>query len=457
MWVVLGRSGLKEYRNQRQQEIIGKKTRQDGCCFHDGEKVLQTVEDMHDRLLKKDEVRPGDHITKPVLHDMVPSMLEEDPEGRQNAHWLWKKSQKLLKDTRSKLEEADPPQTPKKWDAAAKQAKFFPQNPPDTPPYTMHSAGQPYDRNSHSYGPPPNYPQYSSNLQMSGWSSSNQEVPKRRSGTWSEHNTGTDMTLVSLNESLTPPPTARQAPRASSPPDKYKESQQRTNTIAFTPDETATRPGGELWRNESSRYSLPNVRKDVNTFRNEPLPLPFRSRADSPLPETDPAAEVHPSQQARSNMNFRSNGTFGPPLVSPTQHLETENALAGREQNYPKTDVTSKELGLKSPPKTPYTSPPATATAAAQPTPKIKLETPYLSYKEAKQVREKRHALPPSRQNLLNDLKGRDHVRSQSLRNPFITNAMSAGIFDGRFAIHERALGRRDRFVLCLRLFCEEA
>ena len=91
VWVVLGKAGLDQYRLQREEEIRDKHTSQDGRCFHDGENILVTVKNMHDRLLKQGEIRPSDHVTGPVLDQMVVYMLEEDPDGRNDARWHQKK------------------------------------------------------------------------------------------------------------------------------------------------------------------------------------------------------------------------------------------------------------------------------------------------------------------------------------------------------------------------------
>ncbi|MCJ1271366.1 hypothetical protein MMC22_011266 [Lobaria immixta] len=110
VWVVLGKSGLMDYRDRRKQEICDNRNSQDGSCFHDGEKVLHTVKAMHDRLLKKGEVRPADHVTFHVV-EMIEGMLEENPRDRLNANQLYSKSIKILTKAQSKLQESNQ-QTP---------------------------------------------------------------------------------------------------------------------------------------------------------------------------------------------------------------------------------------------------------------------------------------------------------------------------------------------------------
>lgn len=144
VWVVLGKAGLNEYRLQREREIRAKRTSQDGRCFHDGEKILETVKNMHDRLLKQGEIRPSDHVTGPVLDQMVVYMLEEDPDGRNDANWHHKKGERILKAAKEKL--SSPSFDPKL---------------PMAPVQNPNKAGQYLQSVTHPHGPPPNLPRYS--------------------------------------------------------------------------------------------------------------------------------------------------------------------------------------------------------------------------------------------------------------------------------------------------------
>lgn len=107
VWVVLGRSGLAHYRDQRKRKIYERGTLQDGSCFHDSEKILKTVDDMHNRLLRGDKVRSKDHVTITVLDNLVTFMLEEKPEGRLDAVQLWIRSQKVLGKVKLELQESN--------------------------------------------------------------------------------------------------------------------------------------------------------------------------------------------------------------------------------------------------------------------------------------------------------------------------------------------------------------
>lgn len=98
MWIADGHNGLVEYRRNRMAEtdrILFKA----GDCFHDGERVLQTVLDAHRDI--EDRLRRSDFITKDVLEKIVDEMLWE--EDRPNAKALLRKSEIVLSRARQKL------------------------------------------------------------------------------------------------------------------------------------------------------------------------------------------------------------------------------------------------------------------------------------------------------------------------------------------------------------------
>lgn len=197
VWVVLGKAELDFYRLQRKQEICQKGTLQDGGCFHNGEKILNTVEAMHRRLLKREEVRPGDRVTIPVLEHMVTSMLEEEPDGRQNAIWLYKKSQKILKEAQSTLKESHQPTTPPHRNSFVNQGQSFGMMLPETslPPLSL----PPREGSSPEYDPSLHDPQYSSKHEPPEGSLSVRPRIRGRSITWHEPNTNQNMNGSSLS------------------------------------------------------------------------------------------------------------------------------------------------------------------------------------------------------------------------------------------------------------------
>jgi hypothetical protein len=428
VWVVLGMSGLIDYRRRRQQEICEKGTLQDGSCFHDGEKVLETVEAMHSRLLKRGEVRPGDHVTRPVLDQMVTSMLEEDPDGRQNAIWLWKRSQRILKEAQSELEEPNQQTTPKQVDSMVNKAQFFGLNMPETPPPTSHGAAQHYNRNSHPHGPPPNYPQYSSNFHPPELPSSVKQSPNRRSDTWHEHSTKPDMAPGPLYGSPSSPIATRQPLGASPPLDMYHGFQEQAEIHDAASDESATGRGEKTWQNVNRlSYSPPDGSKDVNFL--EGASVPRQGIRDFSPPETESGARVRHAQQTRGDagpalLPFRDGGAFRLPLESNPSHGKAATTSMGYEPSRPTIGITSDKANQRSPPKTPPLPPMANTTVAEPPAQMPKPEKPYLSFKVAKQIRERRGVLPREAQDLLNDLRDRDHVSSYLTVFRFATNDM---------------------------------
>ena len=147
--------------------------------------TLETVEQMHERLLTDEgEARPGDHITKPVIKDMVSSMLIDDPYGRENAIALWKTSQKILVKGQKQLEKIGQQQSPPIVENAVSNLQAFDQRASETSLEVSSRAAEQPNGPSHMHGPPPFDPRYSSSLRSNSQSSSPQQLPKQRSDTW---------------------------------------------------------------------------------------------------------------------------------------------------------------------------------------------------------------------------------------------------------------------------------
>lgn len=328
VWVVLGMSGLTEYRNRRQQEICEMDTSQDGSCFHDGENVLKTVESMHDRLLKRGEIRPGDHVTKAVIDHMISNMLTELPDTRQNAHWLWKKCRYILREAQLELKLSSSRTSLGRIEPMTNEAQFFTQNISNMPPQTLQEVLQPYNGNSHPHGPPPHTPRYSSNPQVHGRPLPTKDTLMRRSDTWHEHSTNTD---------LAPGPTHGSS--SSRINDHHSNYQEQSEAHATASDETAVGHGEHDWQG-------------VNNFRYGPL-------------------------NGSRKVNSR------------------ESVLASHQK---KDDHSPPGTGSGAPPR-------PNMTAAGPPSLKTKPSKPYLSYKVAKEIRERHANLQPAEQNLLNDLR----------------------------------------------------
>ena len=163
----------------------------------------------------------------------------------------------MLMQAQRELEKYRQPQTPTKRDTATNKAQFFGQNLSETPPHTSHKAAQVPNGslfgNACSYGPPPIYPLYGSSLQMPRRPSSGSQTPERRSDTWHEHNTRTDVTPGSPSESLFPPTAVSYGALRKSPPQgTYPAFQKRAHINPTGSDETATGPAGRLWHHTNA-------------------------------------------------------------------------------------------------------------------------------------------------------------------------------------------------------------
>ncbi|KAL1619885.1 hypothetical protein SLS54_006484 [Diplodia seriata] len=93
-WLVLGKEGLQKYRADRKEETDKIPNHKDDASFHNGEKMLSSVERTHHHIVERK--RRTDHITRAVLLNMVQEMLGEES-ARPTAKQLWVKSQMILR------------------------------------------------------------------------------------------------------------------------------------------------------------------------------------------------------------------------------------------------------------------------------------------------------------------------------------------------------------------------
>lgn len=96
VWSVLGMEGLKEYQSKRAaatDQVPKLRCTAYSGCFHDGEKVLQAVIDMHLRV--RQERRRNDYVVHDVV-TIIEDMLDEAL-SRPDAVDVYKRSRKALK------------------------------------------------------------------------------------------------------------------------------------------------------------------------------------------------------------------------------------------------------------------------------------------------------------------------------------------------------------------------
>lgn len=123
VFVVHGFEGVLDYRKQRKTENSANHHFQDGDCFHDGQKVLNAVKAQHTILPKN--VRASDHVTRDVLEHLVDNMLVGDTDCRLPAHYLHKKSLRIIQKAKDVL-------VPLGGDPFGHQ-QIRPQTPPELP------------------------------------------------------------------------------------------------------------------------------------------------------------------------------------------------------------------------------------------------------------------------------------------------------------------------------------
>lgn len=257
--------GLVEYRHRRQQEICEKGTSQDGSCFHDGERVLTTVEDMHERLLMQGEIRPGDYVTRFVLNQMVTTMLDEDPDQRLDPIILWKRAKKILDEAAKKLEKSNQHTNPESDPVGSKKQYYGPIM-PTTPPHTPYRPPQaPHGNSSHPHGPPPHRSPYSPSYGTPG----RPPPPEQRlgrPGTWHGRNFNPDMAPSSLHGSPSPP-VANHRPLGAKPPvDTSSNFQERPELYSTTSD-----PSNGLRNDHRSFRDCPQPENNIDaSFSNFP-------------------------------------------------------------------------------------------------------------------------------------------------------------------------------------------
>lgn len=428
VWVVLGMSGLNRYRHQRKQEICERRTNQDGCCFHDGEELLETVDTMHHRLLTMGEIRPGDHVTGPVLDHMVRYMLQKDPDMRDDAVKHWKNSKRILEEAEKKVEKLHKQINPREsYPAGGSNSQDYGRIMPTTPPQPSHETGQASHDNTppHAPGPPPkNRPRQGSNNVTSAWSPYPEQRLGRRSDTW---HVGPN----SNSSELASPSIINQPLKASPPVEERPELFGTNSDEAMTVFDKQNR-----YANESMPFSSRELRNEPQSVREFP---PAENNVDARYSNGGRhSVPVSIRSDGSAPVSFQGDGTaVGTHLEKASQAsnlLPSEST--GYENNPTVTDITSNKANQRPPPKLANawstSNPPSAPTPTELPVPTTKPEMPekpYLSFEDAKKIRIERRGLPPEHQDLLNDLKHRDHVSPIVFFFPLLISRPSDDVF----------------------------
>lgn len=93
-WISNGWKTVLEYRKQRLEEVHRRTGRREEC-FHDGQELLQAVNDMHTQNVAN--CRRNDELTEPIINRLIPEMLKTSEESRLPAIWLYKMSKDIIK------------------------------------------------------------------------------------------------------------------------------------------------------------------------------------------------------------------------------------------------------------------------------------------------------------------------------------------------------------------------
>jgi hypothetical protein len=131
MWIVDGYKGVVDYRRQRMAETDKIPNFKGGDCFHDGEQVLKAVLDAHKDIELR--LRRSDYITKDVLDSMVEEMLWD--EDRPGAKALWRKAEVVLTRARQRLLSNTGEDSSTRYNNSNRYLTYpLPQSPPKPPP-----------------------------------------------------------------------------------------------------------------------------------------------------------------------------------------------------------------------------------------------------------------------------------------------------------------------------------
>ena len=455
VWVVHGALSLNHYRTQRQEEIASEDGQLEGCCFHDGENVLQAVTDMHTSLPQEGAIRTADYVTKPVLEILLPSMLETQPKDREKANSLWKKCERILEAADKKIKGGNLQPNPANANTTINRAQTTALVAPQIQSYHPSERPQPSDIGFNPHGAPPNLPQYRSNSSAQMHS---QEALRRSSGTRRGRGIQLESPPESPSEEFTPLAESGRAFTTSPPRHTIGSPPDRLTSYVTTRRETSPGLGNDGKNNAGAiRRSLPNQSFGMSSIGGEfPQRLSRNHSGRRPQPTVGARLpDLEPSEANFDPLPSPGQGMYTSAAGSSPRILDENNAVNGYENH--KTSSGSSETNQKIPIHE-QSSPPLGYTPAAElPAPEQKPKRPFLSFQHAKQIRERRGALPADLQSRLNDLTDRDHVRSYlPCTSPFPSNRMPTGFPHRRFPLHEGTLARCHILRLRLRLLRQE-
>jgi hypothetical protein len=360
---------------------------------------LAEVTRTHYRLVTRGEIRPVDHVTKPVVELLISFMLQDDPGSRQNALWLWTRSRNILQDAQAEPEDSaklahstsDPAFTVDSQQQSTRPTSIH------TPPGTSNGRWNPSNGNPH--GPPPTRSGLSPHAQLPERRHSIKQITRRAEtfqGRTSSPEIASRPVHVQSNPNLLtlPPPSmspplnphlgyAEQAEHQSPSSDEYhsiaeEQNWQANNRNAQSPTPGPTRMntiGDPASQSQGTHYLVQNQGQfDSDRFQpGHHITTPILSYNTSPP----------------------MSGVYNPPPESDLPQATTGNMSITKNRPLPVTDSLVE----------PQAQPKDVPATNQKPKPK----KPELSFEIAQQYRYKKRTRLPN-EGLLNDLKDRDHV-----------------------------------------------
>ena len=153
MWTTCGLLGLQQYRKEREHETDRINGFRGGNCFHDGNAVLQCVNQTHQNIIQK-KLRRSDYFTEKLLENLVNWTLKVS-EARLNARQLRYAIQGILGEAEQKVHKKLYGYQPRE---VAYRSLTTPQTPFAMPPVLPSSHQRPDMQNDDSTGRPMSEP-----------------------------------------------------------------------------------------------------------------------------------------------------------------------------------------------------------------------------------------------------------------------------------------------------------
>jgi hypothetical protein len=282
----------------------------DGGCFHDGEKALLSVSNMHYTVF--DNVRTSDHVTRSVIKKMVDEMLDEVA-VRPTAIQLWSKSHKILVDAEknlksAKAEQPGPAGPSVRGERAQTDMQTRGRTPPEIPPGMPHSQSDDPARNS--------VPGRWSSLKQTKRSATVNIVPRGQTPSPEPNADDGYETPDETFNTISTPPTSPRGPQ-NAYPSQYRSSSNTTNNYqAASPEQSSETDDparnrsptshGKARKRDSTKFDAPRLDQfPERSLQGSMLGLSIKNLSD-PIPKHSPAEAALASQLHSDTLQSRA-------------------------------------------------------------------------------------------------------------------------------------------------------